>query len=42
MMLIHVMLTACHEQLVKISRGVWFIALCVVMLTFTNCVIATE
>lgn len=42
LILIHVILTACHEQLVKISRGVWFVALCVVMLTFTNCMIATK
>ncbi|MCA6232121.1 MAG: hypothetical protein IM644_07525 [Phenylobacterium sp.] len=33
---------SCHTQLVRISRGVWFVALCVVMLTFTNCMIATK
>ncbi|MCA6232448.1 MAG: hypothetical protein IM644_09215 [Phenylobacterium sp.] len=42
LVLIYSMLYSCHEQLVKISRGVWFIALCVVMLTFTNCMIATK
>ncbi len=42
LVLIYSMLNSCHEQLVKISRGVWFVALCVVMLTFTSCMIASK
>lgn len=42
LVLVYAVLTACHEQLVKISRGVWFMALLMVMLTFTSCVIATK
>ena len=39
---IHHVILSCHTQLVNISRVVCLVALCVVMLTFTTCMIAMK